>query len=329
LKIIALEEHLTIEAITRSGTTPFGVQDPPRPVMEALNPIERLLDLGAGRLAQMDDQGIDVQVLSVTTPGVQNLPPQQAVPLAREANDAVAAAVRAHPDRLQGFATLPTPDPAAAADELRRTVTQLGFKGAMLNGRTGSQNIDHPGMEPLWAAAAALRVPIYIHPQMPSDPVQDAYYRGIDPVTDLLLSGPGIGWHYETGIQLLRLILSGTFDRHPDLQVIIGHWGEVVLFYLERIDAFQKLIPLRIERPVSDYFRSNVYVTGSGMLSHRYLNWSREVVGADRILYATDYPFIDVGAGQARKFLEEADTTEAERAAIGHGNWERLTAHLG
>jgi uncharacterized protein len=127
-------------------------------------------------------------------------------------------------------------------------------------------------------------------------PVQDAYYRG---------------------------------DRHPDLQIIVGHWGEVVLFYLERIDACQKLLPARVARPVSDYFRSNVYLTGSGMLSHRYLRWAREVVGAERILYATDYPFVDVGAGQARRFLEEADVTDAEREAIGHGTWERLTAHLG
>jgi predicted TIM-barrel fold metal-dependent hydrolase len=325
VKIIALEEHLTTAAIARAGGAPGGLGTG---APEALAPVDQLLDLGERRLADMDDQGIDVQVLSVTTPGVQQLSPREAVPLAREANDAIAAAVRAHPDRFQGFATLPTPDPRAAADELRRTVTELGFKGAMLNGRTGSQHVDHADLEPLWAAAVQLGVPIYVHPQMPPPAVQDAYYRGLGAVTDVLLAGPGLGWHYETGIQLLRLILSGTFDRYPDLQIVVGHWGEVVLFYLERIGAIQERMPLPIERPVHDYVRSNVHVTGSGMLSHRYLRWAQEVVGVDRILYAVDYPFIQAGAGRARTFLEEADLTDTDREAIAHSNWERLTAHL-
>lgn len=291
-------------------------------------PGERLLDLGAGRLADMDDQGIDLQVLSVTTPGVQNLAPDVAVPLAREANDAIAAAVRSHPDRFEGFATLPTPEPAAAAEELDRAVTRLGFAGAMLLGRTGAKNIDHPDFEPIWTTAARLRAPIYLHPQMPVPAVRDAYYSGIDPITDFLLGGPGIGWHYETGVQLLRLILSGTFDRHPHLQLIIGHWGEVVLFYTERLAKMQQWKQLNLDRPLIDYFRSNVSYTGSGDLSDRYLRWTIDVVGVERIMYATDYPFVDTGADQARRFLENANLTDTERNAIAHGNWERLTAHL-
>ncbi|MEV5721571.1 amidohydrolase family protein [Amycolatopsis mediterranei] len=326
-KIIALEEHLATPRIAEAWKgAPDAERDGYTRFTERGTLGERLLDLGARRLADMDDQGVDVQVLSVTTPGVQNLAPDVAVPLAREANNAIAAAIRSHPDRFEGFATLPTPDPAAAAEELDRTVTQLGFAGAMIVGRTGAKNIDHPGFEPIWATAARLRAPVYLHPQLPVPAVRDAYYSGIDPAIDYLLGGPGIGWHYETGVQLLRLILSGTFDRHPDLQLVTGHWGEVVLFYTERLAKMQEWGQLPLERQLIDYLRSNVSYTGSGDLSDRYLRWAIDVVGVERIMYATDYPFVDTGAGQARRFLENADLSNAERDAIAHGNWERLTA---
>src|ERR1051325_6257649 len=161
LKLIALEEHLVTAGIFEAWRTVpetwrlYGAATG-RPDL-----INRLLDLGKTRLADMDDQGIEVQVLSVTPPGVQSLDAARAVPLAREANDAIAAAVRAHPDSFEGFATLPTPDPRAAAEELRRAVTGLGLKGAMIHGRTGSRNLDHPDLTPIWEAAAELRCPIY------------------------------------------------------------------------------------------------------------------------------------------------------------------------
>lgn len=328
-KIIALEEHVVTADITGAWNEAPDAQHLYTQWNQEGLLGERLLDLGERRLADMDDQGIDVQVLSVTTPGTQSLTPERAVPLAREANDAIAAAVRSHPDRFEGFATLPTPDPAAAVDELRRTVTQLGFKGAMLHGRTGQKNIDHPDYEQIWATAAELRAPVYLHPQMPVIPVRDAYYSGIDPATDYILGGPAIGWHYETGMQLVRLILSGAFDRYPDLQLIIGHWGEVVLFYTERIGKMHELGHRKLQRPIIDYFRDNVSYTGSGDLSDRYLRWTIDMVGVDRIMYATDYPYIDTSAGQARRFLEQADLTDAGRDAIASGNWERLTGHLG
>jgi predicted TIM-barrel fold metal-dependent hydrolase len=239
----------------------------------------------------MDDQGVDVQVLSLTSPGVQSLPPADAVTVAREVNDALAETIRRRPERFQGFAAVPTPDPAGAAAELERAVTQLGFRGALLNGRTGPDggggvNMDAPQFGDLYGTAERLRAPLYLHPRTPVPPVRDAYYSGFGDQVDALFASPGIGWHYETGVQLLRLIFSGVFDRHPGLQVIVGHWGEVVLFFIERI-AMMQAQGLHLDRPLPDYFRQNVWVTGSGVLSQRYLRWTAEVVGADRILWAS------------------------------------------
>ncbi|OLT33729.1 amidohydrolase [Rhodococcus sp. CUA-806] len=329
MKITALEEHLMTPGIVDAWRDAPGAErdnyvgNNTRGVLG-----ERLHDLGQRRIDDMDAQGVDVQVLSVTTPGVQNLTAEQAVPLAREANDAVAAAVAQFPDRLEGFATLPTPDPEESAAELRRTVTELGFMGAMLNGRTGSKNIDHADYEPMWKVASDLRAPIYLHPQLPVNEVRDAYYSGYDFRTSYVFGGPVIGWHYETGVQVIRMILGGVFDRHPGLQVILGHWGEAVLFFTERIAHVTEWTDPGLKKPVIDYFRENVSYTGSGDLSDRYLAWTKEVVGADRMMYATDYPFIDTSGGKARSFLESADLTEAEKVAVGSGNWEKLTAHL-
>jgi predicted TIM-barrel fold metal-dependent hydrolase len=329
MKITALEEHMMTPAIVDAWKT---APDEPRDQYASFNSRgllgERLLELGDRRIADMDDQGVDVQVLSVTTPGVQNLTPAQAGPLAREANNAIAAAVAAHPDRFEGFATLPTPDPDASAAELRRAVTELGFMGAMMHGRTGSKNADHPDNEPMWQAASELRAPIYLHPQMPVVPVRDAYYSDLAPFTSFALGGPGIGWHYESGIQAIRMILAGVFDRHPGLQLVLGHWGEVVLFYTERIAKLEEWADLGLKKPILDYFLENISYTGSGDLSDRYLAWTKEIVGTDRIVYATDYPFIDTDHGRARSFLEGADLTSEEKVAVGAGNWERLTSHL-
>jgi uncharacterized protein len=289
MKIITLEEHIVTPGVLEAWSqVPTAKEDGVDHAGEG--PLfQKLADIGEQRLRDMDDAGVDVQVLSVTTPGVQNLTAADAPGVAREANDAIAAAVAEHPDRFEGFATLPTPDPAAAADELRRAIGELGMKGAMLCGRTGERNMDHPDLAELYRTAAELRAPLYIHPQAPVVPVRQAIYSGFGEPVDTLFARFGIGWHYETGVQLLRLIFSGTFDHNPDLQVVVGHWGEVVLFYIERIAAMQQM-GLKLDRPLEDYFRDNVFYTGSGILSQRYLRWTIEVVGVDRVMYSVDYP---------------------------------------
>lgn len=255
---------------------------------------------------------------------MQNLAPDNAVTLQIAANDLLADTVRAHPDRLQGFATLATPAPAAAARELERAVTELGLNGAMLFGRTRDHNLDHRDFWPIFEAAAALGAPLYLHPQSPRPMVRAAYYRGFNRGLDDAFATHGIGWHYETGIQLLRLILSGVFDRFPDLQVIVGHWGEMVLFYLDRIDTLTPAA--KLARPLSDYVRNNVFVTPSGIFNHRYLRWAIEIVGVERILFSTDYPFQCAPCGGARRFLEEANLEDSDRQRIASGNWENLVA---
>lgn len=327
MKIVGLEEHFaTAEVIAAWRATESTLRDLAFE-MSTGNEAERLLlDLADQRIARMDQAGVDVQVLSLTTPGVQGVEPTRAVRLASAANDRMAEIIRARPDRFQGFATLPTTAPGDAALELRRAVVELGIDGAMLFGRTGTRNLDHPDFLPILEVAADLRAPIYLHPQSPLPPVRSAYYDGFDHALDTAFATAGIGWHYETGIQALRLVLSGVFERLPDLQVILGHWGEVVLFYLDRIDMMSE--SARLPRKVSDYFATNVSVTPSGIFSQRYLRWAIETLGIDRVMFATDYPFVRFNNGAARRFLEAADLSGADRDKIAFGNWTRLSAGI-
>ncbi|MCX6469017.1 MAG: amidohydrolase family protein [Corynebacteriales bacterium] len=325
-RIVALEEHLLTAEIAQAWAADAGPDTARGMAIPGAQP-EKLFDLGRARIADMDDQGVDVQVLSVTTPGVQNLDAARAVPLAAAANDTVAEVVAEHPDRFDGLATLPTPDPRAAADELRRAVSEKGHLGAMIYGRTGAMHLGDPAMEPIWSAAAQLRAPVVLHPQTPTAAVRDAYYSGIGPDVDPLFSGPLIGWHYETGIELLHMIFGGVFDRHPELQVVVGHWGEAVLFYADRIGSVGALTGAT-RHPFEHYLTHNVLVMGSGIFSQRAFRWTREVVGIDRIVYATDYPYVDASAGAARRFLDDADLTPDERVQVASGNWDRITRHL-
>jgi predicted TIM-barrel fold metal-dependent hydrolase len=286
----------------------------------------RLVDLDVERIAAMDATGLDVSVVSITTPGLQNLDAHDAVALQGVCNDRLAEAIRHHPDRLQGFATLATPNADAAAAELDRAVRKLGFNGAMLYGRTRDRNLDHSDFWPIFEAAEALNAPLYLHPQPPPHAVRAAYYNGFGDEVDAALATHGYGWHYDAGLQLLRLILGGVLDRFPGLQLILGHWGEVMLFYLDRIDRLSGVANLA--RPVSDYVRNNVFVTPGGVFSQRYLQWTLDVVGADRILFASDYPYVMVPDGGSRRFLQAAQISETDRDKIASGNWETLCAGI-
>ena len=327
MKIIALEEHLITEELANAWLTVEPRWQDLAVGYSAQESIRRpLADTGLERLAAMDRAGVDVQVLSITNPGVQSLLGQPAISLAREANEHIAELVRQNPAKFQGFATLPTPEPEAAALELDRAVRELGLHGAMVFGRTRNRNFDDQAFWPIFEAASALKAPLYIHPQSPQKEVRDIYYSGFGEQVDTSFACAGIGWHYETGIQILRMILAGVFDRFPDLRIIAGHWGEVVMFYLERVDL---LAPAsKLPRKPSEYFKDHVYVTPSGLFSDRYLHWSKEVLGAEHILMSTDYPYVPIAPGAARSFLEQADLTADEREKIGFRNWERLIAQI-
>jgi predicted TIM-barrel fold metal-dependent hydrolase len=327
MKTIGTEEHFVTDEVVKAWSrldsparddSPAGV--PPGEIGE------RLREVGERRIAAMDEAGLDVQVISLNSPGLQNLPAGEAARLQVETNDRIAELVDAHPDRLQGFATLATPAPAAAAQELERAVTKLGLNGALLFGRTGQRNLDHPDNWPIFEAAASLRAPLYIHPQIPQPNVRAALYAGFDDAIDNAFATYGIGWHYESGVQFLRLALAGVFDRFPDLQVVLGHWGEVVLFYLDRTDrlAGQAKLP----RSFSEYVRQNAYITAGGVYSQRYLRWTIEVVGVERVLFATDYPYQPGPPGGVEHFLQTAGLKRADQERIAAANWGALVAGI-
>ncbi|MFJ1768130.1 amidohydrolase family protein [Amycolatopsis sp. NPDC088138] len=327
MKLYALEEHfVTEDVIDAWRRRDPGLTEPMMRWAVASELTPALLDLGDARVAAMDDAGIDTSVLSLTTPGLQNLDAAEAVALQGPANDVLAAAVRRHPGRFRGFAALATPAPAAAADELRRAVGELGFDGALVNANSGGRSLDAPEFWDIYEAAEDLRAPVYLHPSVPFPAVTEAYYRGFGTPVDSMLATGAFGWHYDAGLTVLRMILAGVFDRFPGLQLILGHWGEVVLFYLDRVAAIDRLTGLR--RPVAEYFRTNIFITPGGISSPKYLRWSLETVGAERIMYASDYPFNRERAGSARRFLEEAPVSEEDRERIAHRNWEELVAGI-
>jgi predicted TIM-barrel fold metal-dependent hydrolase len=236
MRTITVEEHYA---------TPAFLDGPGRSLKErAQGPEIRmhgipdlLCDLDERRIANMDAAGIDVQVLSLTAPGTEQFDAAEAIPRAREMNDFLAQALNRHPDRLAGFATLPTPAPDAAADELERAAQTYGFKGALINGHVRGRYLDDPFFWPILERPEALHVPHYLHPTRPPLAVVEASYTGnFAPVIATALANSAWGWHIETAVHVLRIILSGAFDRYPALQVIIGHLGEGLPFMLSRLE---------------------------------------------------------------------------------------------
>lgn len=324
MKLIGIEEHF-LTAEIREAWNAIGLAAVDPSVAFHSGMIEaRLLDLAEERLALLDESGLDIQVLSLTTPALHDLGPES-VDMARRANDALAAAVARHPTRFQALATLPVTMPDEAAQELDRCVRTLGFKGTMLCGRVGTRNLDDPTLSVIFQSAEALGVPILLHPRAPEMAVRAAYYSGFSPEVDAAFSTYGLGWHYDAGIQFLRLVLAGTFDRMPGLQVILGHWGELVLFYAERLAAMDRVSGL--DHPIATYLRQNLYVTASGMFLPHYLERAVAAVGADRLLFSTDFPYQYRPGGDARQFLENCGLSGSEKAGFAHGNWLRLTGN--
>jgi predicted TIM-barrel fold metal-dependent hydrolase len=323
VKLIGIEEHFLTDEIHRAWNA-IGLDAIDPSMAFHSGTIEgRLLDLAEDRLALMDETGLDVQVLSLTTPMLHDLGPES-IDMARRANDALAAAVARHPTRFEALATLPVTMPEEAALELERCTRTLGFKGTTLCGRVGTRNLDDPTLSPIFRGAEALGAPILLHPRIPDMAVRAAYYSGFAPEVDAAFSTYGLGWHYDAGIQFLRLVLAGTFDRMPGLQVILGHWGELVLFYAERLAAMDRVSGLA--HPIATYLRQNLYVTASGMFLPHYLERAADVVGTDRLLFSTDFPYQYRPGRDARRFLDNCGLDAAAKAEFAHGNWQRLTA---
>lgn len=323
MRLITLEEHYLDVAVARASApraqelSPHftAAYDPASGLPYSPAP-EVLCDLDEGRIADMDAGGIAMQVLSCLT--TQQLPPDVAADLVRRTNDTLAAAVERHPDRFAAFAALPTSVPDAAAVELARAVEELGCVGTMIMGRTEDEFLSAARFDPILRTAAALDVPIYLHPGVPPRETSRSNYEGLDPLVATRFQTAAWGWHQETAVHFLQLVLSGVFE----LQVILGHWGEMVPFYLDRLDEALPQRVTTLDRTIGDYVRQNVYITPSGMFSQAQLRFCVDVLGTDRMMYSVDYPFI--GTESAAAFLEEADLPDAAKQDIAHRTAERV-----
>jgi predicted TIM-barrel fold metal-dependent hydrolase len=329
MRIITIEEHFHHPGVISrvqelAGPAPYVPDEGYAEFMQGWMPDRESAErLGGKRLAHMDRVGIDVQVVSHGQGSPGNLVHPEAVELCRRVNNALAQQIAEHPNRFRGFATLPLHDPNAAADELKRCVNELGFVGALIAGTCDGLFLDDTRFDPVLTAAEALNLPIYIHPGVPQNPVSTAYYAGNWPAAvHMLFSGPGFGWHAEAGIHILRLIVSGALDRHPQLKLISGHWGEFVAAWLDRLDEILGRGATYLEREVSTYYRQQVWVTPSGMFNQNQLNHIVAELGANRIIYSEDFPYVI--RDNVSKFLEQADLSSADKEAIAHRNVEAL-----
>ena len=319
MRTITLEEHFSTPEFLEA-TARLWEGDPAVNFWKANR--DKLIDTGKDRIADMDAAGIDLQVLSLSGIGMDKLDPPTATVLARDTNDSLASAVRAHPDRFAAFATVALQEPEKAALEFERSVKQLGFKGVMVNGTSDGMFLDHARFTPLFETAQALDVPIYLHPAPPPEEVRKEYYGDLPSNLGFILSTAGWGWHVETGLHCLRLIVSGLFDRFPKLKIIIGHMGEALPYYIVRANDFLAQSTKHLQRPISEYFHEHFYITTSGCFSLPPFLCALQVVGAERILFSVDYPFAANTLGRA--FLDSLPVSQEEMAQITHKNAERL-----
>ena len=280
--------------------------------------LNRLYDVGARRVADMDRDGIDMQIVSLVSPGIQVFEPDVAVKLAKKYNDTLYSLVNEHPERFAGLASIPPQAPDAAADELERCVKDLRFKGAIINSHTKGEYLDQKKYRVIFERAQKLNVPVYIHPRGPS-PDMIKPYLGYP-----MLGSAVLGFGAEVSLHAMRLICSGLFDEYPGLKIILGHLGEGLPGHLLRIDSRWAVAPFEknLEKLPGQYFRENFVVTTSGMFSHPALIMTLSVLGADSILFAVDYPMEE--QEEAITFMDTAPITEEERDKIYHFNAERV-----
>ena len=321
MKTITLEEHFV---------SPGFVAGPGRNFVEGLRTtgaggeriVQQLQEVGDRRVAEMDAGDIGMQVLSLNPPGVEQAELAEQVAIARESNDFLADAVKKYPKRFAGFAALPVAAPEQAADELERRVRQQGFKGTLINGHSRGRYLDDKFFWPILECAEALDVPIYLHPTIPPKAVVDALYGGFSPAVNGILATTGWGWHIDTGLHVIRMVLGGVFDRYPKLQVVVGHLGEGLPFMLQRINRNLPKETTKLARPMAAYLRENVHYTFAGFnFPATFLDLMLEV-GVERIMFSVDYPYGSMAEG--RSFLDQIPVTDADRERIAHGNAERL-----
>ena len=281
--------------------------------------VEQNSDLGEKRLAHMDAAGIDVQVLSFGSPGPQAFAADVAVPMARDANDVLFETTKKYPSRFAGFAALPTADPEASAEELQRCVKELGFKGAMIHGHQQGSFLDEKKYWPIFKRAEALDVPIYLHPTLPHPDAMKSYFVGYEE-----LARAGWGFAVDTSCHFLRLVFAGVFDAYPKLKIILGHLGEGLPFAMHRLDEHTAAAAARrgLKRRPIEYLKENLLVTTSGNWFEPAFQCTLAALGADKILFAVDWPYEANKTGT--EFLKKISVSDEQREKIAYGNAERL-----
>ncbi len=277
------------------------------------------LDLGASRLRHMDEQGVDMQVLSFGSPGCQMFGAEVAIPMARDANDRLYQAVQKYPARFAGFAALPTADPKASVDELERCVTKLGFKGAMIHSHQQGEFLDAKKYWPIWERAEKLGVPIYLHPALPHPQVVKAYFDGYEE-----LARAPWGFAVDTSCHFLRLVFSGLFDAYPKLKIILGHLGEMLPFAMHRLNDHSMHAAKRrgLKKQPIQYLRDNMVVTTSGNWFEPAFVCTLLALGADNIVFAIDWPYESNKVGM--DFFRHLSISDTDKEKIAHRNAERL-----
>jgi len=324
MRVVTLEEHysLLMPGITNPAMPSPGAGMPAVVAAAA----DKMTDIGAGRLGDMDRNGITVQVLSKAgvhvTPGADQFDGKEAIAFAQKFNDGVAEKIAARPDRFAAFAHLAASVPEAAADELERTVTEYGFKGTLISGTIRGAFLDDPKFAPLLARAEKLDVPIYLHPGMPPAEVRRAYYEGFPKNISFGLATYAWGWHYEVALHVMRLAVSGTMDKYPKLNFIIGHMGEGLPAMLARCEhQFGKELSF-LSRPLAKTITDQVYITSAGFFTNPPFVAALETFGIDRLMFSVDYPYASNADGRA--FLDKVPLSPDDRAKFAHGNADRL-----
>ncbi|MFC1946150.1 amidohydrolase family protein [Chloroflexota bacterium] len=334
MKIIDLEHHFFtpkyLEYLRQRKQPPREVIDEDGPNLwyddthsspRSFDLDERMADMGERRLKDMDDNGVDMAVLSLSPPGVQNIDPADGSAWARSINDELSQVVRQHPDRFIGLACIAPQNPEEAADEIERSVNEGGLKGVAIYSHSRNEYLDDKKYWPIFEKAAKLDVPVCMHPELPSSLILPGYAD-----YGFVLAGPILGFAADVALHTVRLILSGLFDRYPELQMVLGHLGEGLPFWLERLDA--KLLQPRnnpgvsLERKPSDYIRTNFTFTTSAMFYLPAFVCAHMSVGANRMAFAVDYPYM--GFEKAIKFLNDAPIPDADKETMFHRSAERL-----
>lgn len=310
-KIIAVEEHFMHSTLANhlghDAKQPTNIRD-------------RLFDFTGIRISEMDSAGIDVQILSHQSPGSQRLPDEVAIEACENVNNALAHVIEENSNRFLGFSMLPTNLPNAAAAELKRSVEELGLKGAMIHGLSAGRMVDEEFFWPIFSQAEKLNVPIYLHPALPDQAVTVRYYSPYDE-SHPMLTRAAWGFGVEAGTQAIRMILSGIFDKHPNLRIILGHLGEALPFWLPRIqESLSRANGQQIN--FEQIFKSNFWITTSGFFSDSALELCLKVLDKDRILFAVDWPYASNQSGV--NWLKKSQIDNETKEAIFFNNAKKL-----